>query len=153
MFVLDCSHSLLEMDTVDLDFVQLSQLIGRKTGGISVYPSTSAVRGRAEPSSHIIVKGKAMASQTSDLFGLVSCWLPKLMFLLFFCEHVRHGFDNCSTLCVKGCLIKSVKVLLRLKLNVTYIDCRCERSYRTSSSPIKAASNSLSCRASLGWRY
>lgn len=66
-----CSQSLLEMGTGDLDFVQLSQLIGRKTGGISVYPSTSSVRGKAEPSSHIIIRGKAMASQTSDLFELV----------------------------------------------------------------------------------
>ncbi|KAG0504691.1 hypothetical protein M758_N025800 [Ceratodon purpureus] len=48
-------QSLLEMGTADLDFIQLSQLIGRKTGGISVYPSTSAVRGRAEPFSHLIV--------------------------------------------------------------------------------------------------
>lgn len=70
-FFLGCSQSLLEMGTGDLDFVQLSQLIGRKTGGISVYPSTSSVRGKAEPSSHIIIRGKAMASQTSDLFELV----------------------------------------------------------------------------------
>jgi hypothetical protein len=28
-----------------LDFVQLTQKIGRKTGGISVYPSISNVRG------------------------------------------------------------------------------------------------------------
>lgn len=58
-----------------MDFVQLSQLIGRKTGGISVYPSTSPLRGKAEPSSHIIIKGKAMASQSSDLFGLVSLFV------------------------------------------------------------------------------
>ncbi|KAG0586728.1 hypothetical protein KC19_2G112800 [Ceratodon purpureus] len=73
-------QSLLEMGTADLDFVQLSQLIGRKTGGISVYPSTSAVRGRAEPSSHIIVKGKAMASQTSDLFQLMRKVLQDVKF-------------------------------------------------------------------------
>lgn len=76
--VFGCSQSLLEMGTADLDFVQLSQLIGRKTGGISVYPSTSSVRGRTEPSSHIFIKGKAMASQTADLFDLVSA-LPRLV--------------------------------------------------------------------------
>jgi Zn-dependent M16 (insulinase) family peptidase len=73
-------QSLLEMGTSDLDFVQLSQLIGRKTGGISVYPSTSAVRGKAEPSSHIIIKGKAMASQTGDLFGLMRKVLQDVQF-------------------------------------------------------------------------
>jgi len=56
-------QSLLEMGTKDMDFVQLNQLIRRKIGGISVYPSTSSVRGKVEPSSHIIVRGKAMAGQ------------------------------------------------------------------------------------------
>ncbi|CAM6087081.1 unnamed protein product [Calypogeia fissa] len=64
-------QSLLEMGTKDMDFVQLSQLIGRKTGGISVFPSTSSVRGRSTPLSKIIVRGKAMASQSSDLFHLM----------------------------------------------------------------------------------
>jgi len=73
-------QSLLEMGTGDLDFVQLSQLIGRKTGGISVYPSTSSVRGKAEPSSHIIIRGKAMASQTSDLFELMRKVLQDVKF-------------------------------------------------------------------------
>ena len=91
LFIWYCSQSLLEMGTADLDFVQLSQLIGRKTGGISVYPSTSAVRGRAEPTSHIIVKGKAMASQTSDLFGLVSSWFPGSMFSILFVDTFRFG--------------------------------------------------------------
>lgn len=59
------------MGTKDLDFVQLNQLIGRKTGGISVYPSTSSVRGKVDPCSHIIVRGKAMAGRTEDLFNLV----------------------------------------------------------------------------------
>ncbi|KAG1366609.1 putative Presequence protease 2, chloroplastic/mitochondrial [Cocos nucifera] len=36
-------QSLLEMGTKDMDFVQLTQLIGRKTGGISVYPFTSSM--------------------------------------------------------------------------------------------------------------
>jgi hypothetical protein len=73
-------QSLLEMGTADLDFVQLSQLIGRKTGGISVYPSTSAVRGRTEPSSHIFIKGKAMAGQTADLFDLMRKVLQDVRF-------------------------------------------------------------------------
>ncbi|GER42193.1 presequence protease [Striga asiatica] len=56
-------QSLLEMGTKDMDFVQLNQLIGRKTGGISVYPLTSSVHGREEPCSRIIVRGKAMSEQ------------------------------------------------------------------------------------------
>lgn len=66
------SQSLLEMGTKDLDFVQLNQLIGRKTGGISVYPMTSSVRGKVDPCSHMIVRGKSMSGRIEDLFNLVS---------------------------------------------------------------------------------
>ncbi|KAL0356817.1 UNVERIFIED_CONTAM: Presequence protease 1, chloroplastic/mitochondrial [Sesamum calycinum] len=65
-------QSLLEMGTKDLDFVQLNQLIGRKTGGVSVYPFTSSVRGKEDPCSHIIVRGKAMSERVEDLFTLVN---------------------------------------------------------------------------------
>ncbi|XP_010066034.3 LOW QUALITY PROTEIN: presequence protease 2, chloroplastic/mitochondrial [Eucalyptus grandis] len=73
-------QSLLEMGTKDLSFVQLNQLIGRKTGGISVYPFTSSVRGKEDPCSHIIVRGKAMAGRTEDLFNLVNCILQEVQF-------------------------------------------------------------------------
>ncbi|KAF7126753.1 hypothetical protein RHSIM_Rhsim11G0167000 [Rhododendron simsii] len=63
-------QSLLEMGTKDMDFVQLNQLIGRKTGGISVSPLTSSIRGKEDPCSHIIVRGKAMSGRTEDLFNL-----------------------------------------------------------------------------------
>lgn len=65
------SQSLLEMGTKDLTFVQLNQLIGRKTGGLSVYPFTSSVRGKEDPCSHLIVRGKAMAGCVEDLYDLV----------------------------------------------------------------------------------
>lgn len=65
------SQSLLEMGTKDMDFVELNQLIGRKTGGISVSPLTSSIRGKEDPCSHIIVRGKAMSGRTEDLFNLV----------------------------------------------------------------------------------
>lgn len=61
----------MEMGTKDMEFVQLNQLIGRKTGGISVYPFTSSVRGKVDPCSHMIVRGKAMSGRTEDLFNLV----------------------------------------------------------------------------------
>ncbi|KAI8532831.1 hypothetical protein RHMOL_Rhmol11G0245100 [Rhododendron molle] len=63
-------QSLLEMGTKDMDFVQLNQLIGRKTGGISVSPLTSSIRGKEDPCSHILVRGKAMSGRTEDLFNL-----------------------------------------------------------------------------------
>lgn len=65
------SQSLLEMGSKDLSFVQLNQLIGRKTGGISVYPFTSSVRGKKDPCSHLIVRGKSMAGRADELFNLV----------------------------------------------------------------------------------
>ncbi|XVF67600.1 hypothetical protein PTKIN_Ptkin10aG0134200 [Pterospermum kingtungense] len=73
-------QSLLEMGTKDLTFVQLNQLIGRKTGGISVYPFTSAIRGKVEPCSHIIVRGKSMAGRADDLFNLINCVLQEVQF-------------------------------------------------------------------------
>lgn len=73
-------QSLLEMGTKDMDFVQLNQLIGRKTGGISVYPFTSAVRGKVDPCTHIIVRGKAMAGRVEDLFNLMNCILQDVQF-------------------------------------------------------------------------
>ncbi|KAL6494730.1 Homeobox protein PKNOX1 [Orobanche gracilis] len=65
-------QSLLEMGTKDMDFVQLNQLIGQKTGGISVYPLISSVRGQEEPCSRMIVRGKAMSERAEDLFNLVN---------------------------------------------------------------------------------
>ncbi|CAN0878954.1 Presequence protease 1, chloroplastic/mitochondrial [Linum grandiflorum] len=73
-------QSLLEMGTKDLSFVQLSQLIGSKTGGISVFPFTSSIRGQANPCSHIIVRGKAMAGRAEDLFHLIKCVLQEVKF-------------------------------------------------------------------------
>uniref|UniRef100_A0A1D1Z8Y6 Presequence protease 1, chloroplastic/mitochondrial n=1 Tax=Anthurium amnicola TaxID=1678845 RepID=A0A1D1Z8Y6_9ARAE len=73
-------QSLLEMGTRDLDFIQLNQLIGRKTGGISVYPFTSSIRGKADTCSHVIVRGKAMAGRVEDLFNLIRCILQDVQF-------------------------------------------------------------------------
>ncbi|MBA0698191.1 hypothetical protein Goari_021694, partial [Gossypium aridum] len=68
------------MGTKDLTFVQLNQLIGRKTGGISVYPFTSSIRGKEDPCSHIIVRGKSMAGRADDLFNLINCVLQEVQF-------------------------------------------------------------------------
>ncbi|KAK9096895.1 hypothetical protein Sjap_022392 [Stephania japonica] len=73
-------QSLLEMGTKDMDFVQLNQLIGRKTGGISIYPFTSSVRGKLDPTSHVIVRGKSMSARAEDLFNLVNRILHDVQF-------------------------------------------------------------------------
>ncbi|XP_054786624.1 presequence protease 1, chloroplastic/mitochondrial-like [Prosopis cineraria] len=73
-------QSLLEMGTKDLTFVQLNQLIGRKTGGISVYPFTSSVRGKEDPCCNIIVRGKAMAGRAGDLYDLVNRVIQDVQF-------------------------------------------------------------------------
>ncbi|KAH7404793.1 hypothetical protein KP509_15G043100 [Ceratopteris richardii] len=62
-------QSVMEMGTKDMDFVQLNQLIGQKTGGISIYPSTTSKRGKKEPCSNII-----------DLFELMRILLQDVQF-------------------------------------------------------------------------
>ncbi|CAI7884568.1 unnamed protein product, partial [Closterium sp. NIES-54] len=64
-------QSLLEMGTKDMDFVDLNQLIGRKTGGISVFPLTSAKRGTKQPVSYLVARGKATSAQAADLLNLM----------------------------------------------------------------------------------
>lgn len=73
-------QSLQEMGTAQLSFVELNQLIGRKTGGISVYPMTSARRGASAGDfvSFLIVRGKAMAAQAPDLLHLMSVLLQEV---------------------------------------------------------------------------
>uniref|UniRef100_A0ACD5ZJ08 Uncharacterized protein n=1 Tax=Avena sativa TaxID=4498 RepID=A0ACD5ZJ08_AVESA len=73
-------QSLLEMGTKDMDFVQLNQLVGRKTGGISVYPLTSSIKGKEEPLTRIVVRGKAMSTRVEDLFHLMNCLLQDVQF-------------------------------------------------------------------------
>jgi len=59
------------MGTKYLNFVQLNQLIGSKTGGILVDPFTSSVQGKEDPCSHMVVRGKAMVGCVEDLYDLV----------------------------------------------------------------------------------
>lgn len=50
-------RSLTQMGTSTESFIELTERIGRKTGGISVYPFTSPVRGKEQPVSYILVSG------------------------------------------------------------------------------------------------
>ncbi len=53
-------------------FVELTERIGRKTGGLSVYPYTSPVRGKPEaPVAYVMFRGKAMGDKSGDLLALV----------------------------------------------------------------------------------
>merc|ERR1712176_1005910 len=57
---------LTEMGTKTEDFVELTERIGRKTGGVSAYPFISDLKNEEQkPSAYIIVRGKA----TRDKFG------------------------------------------------------------------------------------
>jgi presequence protease len=64
-------RSLTQMGTDTETFVELTERIGRKTGGISAYPYTSAKRGQPlEPVALVMLRGKAMADKSGELLGL-----------------------------------------------------------------------------------
>ncbi|KAG2444514.1 hypothetical protein HXX76_001261 [Chlamydomonas incerta] len=64
-------RSLTQMGTATESFVELTERIGRKTGGISVYPFTSAVRGAEQPVSYVMIRGKAMGGKAADMLDLM----------------------------------------------------------------------------------
>lgn len=64
-------RSLTQMGTDTETFVELTERIGRKTGGLSAYPYTSAKRGAPlEPVALVMLRGKAMADKSGELLGL-----------------------------------------------------------------------------------
>ncbi|GIL59935.1 hypothetical protein Vafri_14588 [Volvox africanus] len=63
--------SLTQMGTSSESIVELTERIGRKTGGISIYPFTSAVRGKEQPVAYIMVRGKAMGGKSADMLDLM----------------------------------------------------------------------------------
>lgn len=64
-------RSLTQMGTEKEDFVQLTERIGRKTGGLSFSPFTSHKRGEIEPVSFLMVRGKVTASKAPDMLDLM----------------------------------------------------------------------------------
>eukprot|EP00775_Hariotina_reticulata_P005466 gene5466-5701_t len=64
-------RSLTQMGTQKESFIELTERIGRKTGGLSVYPFTSAKRGSNQPVAYVMVRGKAMGHNSGDLFELM----------------------------------------------------------------------------------
>jgi Zn-dependent M16 (insulinase) family peptidase len=49
------SSSSLQMGTEKESFIELTERIGRKTGGLSVYPFTSSKRGSKQPVAYVMV--------------------------------------------------------------------------------------------------
>jgi len=62
---------LTQMGTADESFIELTERIGRKTGGLSVSPFISDVRGQKEAAAYIMVRGKAMGDKAGDLTQLI----------------------------------------------------------------------------------
>lgn len=65
------SQALLETGTTTETFVELTQRIGQRTGGIHPSPFTSAIRGSNDGETWLFLRGKAMVSQTSDLLNIL----------------------------------------------------------------------------------
>ncbi len=65
-------RSLTQMGTEKESFIELTERIGRKTGGIGVSPFVSSVRGSSEPVAYVVVRGKTMADKTQDMMDIVS---------------------------------------------------------------------------------
>lgn len=59
------------MGTQKEDFVELSERIGRKTGGLSFSPFTAHKRGQVEPQAYLMVRGKVTASKAPDMLDLM----------------------------------------------------------------------------------
>lgn len=65
------SRALLETGTADLDFVQLVQRIGQRTGGIHPSTITSLVRSTQTGTAWLVLRAKAMTAQTADLLAIL----------------------------------------------------------------------------------
>ena len=66
-----CScRCLTQMGTQKESFIELTERIGRKTGGLSVSPFVSDRRGTTEPLALIMISGKAMSDKAGDLLEL-----------------------------------------------------------------------------------
>ena len=67
---LEYCRCLTQMGTQKESFIELTERIGRKTGGVSVSPFTSDVKGEANPAAFLVLRGKAVADKSGDLLDL-----------------------------------------------------------------------------------
>ncbi len=59
------------MGTQSESFIDLTDRIGRQTGGLSFYPFISSRRGSSEPLAYLMVRGKAMAEKAPELLDVM----------------------------------------------------------------------------------
>lgn len=64
-------RALTQMGTSERSFIELTELIGRKTGGLGISPFVSSVKGTPAPTGYLMIRGKAMAERTGDLLDIV----------------------------------------------------------------------------------
>ena len=64
-------RALLEMGAGDEDFVQLSQRIGRTTGGVWAQSYSAVVRGSAQATAWLFLRGKAMPEKAGELLAIL----------------------------------------------------------------------------------
>ena len=63
---------LTEMGTTKENFVELTERIGRKTGGLSAYSFTSSLKNEDKPCAYVIVRGKATKDKFADYCDIVT---------------------------------------------------------------------------------
>ena len=59
-------RSLTQMGTAKESFIELTERMGRKTGGLSIYPFTSPVRGKEDPVAYVMVGGGRVVGGTGQ---------------------------------------------------------------------------------------
>lgn len=72
------SYALTEMGTTEEDYVQLSQRIGRTTGGVRASYMMSNRRDQPEAVAWLSVRGKATMDQTADMLAIIQDVLQKV---------------------------------------------------------------------------
>ncbi|GAB4815027.1 hypothetical protein N2152v2_002073 [Parachlorella kessleri] len=65
------SRSLTQMGTEKESMTELTERIGRKTGGVSVSPFVSSVKSSPDPVAYLMVRGKAMADKAGDMLDIM----------------------------------------------------------------------------------
>lgn len=60
------------MGTDKESFVELTERIGRKTGGVGASSFTSDIRNQTDPAAYLMIGGKAVADKVGDLTGIMT---------------------------------------------------------------------------------
>lgn len=63
-------RSLTQMGTRTESFVELTERLGRVTGGVGVSPLTSDIRGVTDPAAYVVISGKAMSDKSGHLLEI-----------------------------------------------------------------------------------